>query len=168
MLKEDLYELKKQQEPRLKIPPQENPEREREILRNGKRTVLKKAVNSGKELTYTVKKIGGASITKKVKQREMKPPFSNKCGLNCSESFSNDERLQIFNDFYESGDKSKQSQQLASLVTQLPAQRQRKKDKLTSRNREFRREYTFIKNGIPIKVLSVMFLNTLAIDEKRV
>ena len=34
-----------------------------------------------------------------------------------SESFSNDERLQIFNDFYESGDKSKQSQQLASLVT---------------------------------------------------
>lgn len=98
----------------------------------------------------------------------MKPPCTDKCRLNCSESFNNDDRLRIFEDFYKSADKSKQSQQLASLVTRSSKQRERKKTTKCPRNREFTREYTLIKDGVPIKVCSVMFLNTLSINEKRV
>ncbi|XP_057305163.1 uncharacterized protein LOC130642101 [Hydractinia symbiolongicarpus] len=135
-----------------------------------KNNLRKKAVNTGQEFSYQVKNNkDGQMITKKIKKREIKPPCQEKCRLQCSKSFTNEERLKIFHKFYNTGDKCKQSQQLATLVTQAPKKRSTKDENYQpKRNREFTRLYTLIRNGVQVKVCSTMFLNTLGINKKRV
>ena len=99
----------------------------------------------------------------------MKPPCDEICRLKCSESFSQQQRQEIFNDFYKSSNRAGQTQQLASLVTRRQKDRTRKSgNAIKTRNREYTREYRLLSNGIPTKVCATMFLNTLGISEKRI
>ncbi|XP_066922321.1 uncharacterized protein [Clytia hemisphaerica] len=127
----------------------------------------KKAVNSGKELHYETK-VSGKKTSKMIKKREMKPPCN--CRLKCSDTFTEEKRIQIFNDFYASGDKKIQTQQIAMLVKEEKKSRERKtKDKTKkSRTRDFTRTHSLFIDGEKRKCCSVMFLNTLAINDKRV
>ena len=104
-------------------------------------------------------------ITKTIKKREMKQPCNLKCRMKCQEKFHGNSRIQIFNDFYSCADKSIQSQQLATLVSEHETTRKRGADPSNSR-RNMSREYHLVKKGEKIRVCQKMFLNTFAIDEK--
>ena len=138
---------------------------------NWQKNLRKKAVNSGESFSCDVKSKTGKISTVKIKQREMKPPCSQKCRLKCNDSFNHIERSKIFEDFYKLADKSKQSHQIAALVSQASKKRsttENKENHVAKRNREFSRTYTLKKDGKPIQVCALMFLNTLGINEKRV
>ena len=87
--------------------------------------------------------------------------------MKCQEKFHENSRIQIFNDFYSCADKSIQSQQLATLVSEHETARKRGADPSNSR-RSMSREYHLVKKGEKIRVCQKMFLNTFAIDEKRI
>ena len=145
--------------------PLETPKRKRQPEK-WKVNKRKKAVNSGEEFVYQ-QKTGGTIVTKTVKKREMKNPCDEKCRMKCQEQFSEDIRQQIFNGFYELGNKDIQSQHLCSLVTEVETTEKKGKDKENSR-RSFTRHYHLIKKGEKIKVCQKMFLNTFSIAEKRI
>ena len=127
----------------------------------------RRAINSGKEFQYETK-IKGKKAAKEIKKKEMKPPCN--CRMKCIETFTEEKRIQIFNDFYSSGDKSIQSHQIGMLVKQTKKKRERKsKDKTKKeRTREFTRTYSLCFDDEVLPCCSVMFYNTLVIDEKRV
>ena len=134
-----------------------------------KKNIKKKAINSGEEYSYKLRNTDGKEVPKTIKKIQMKPPCKENCRLKCQDSFPEEERQKIFTEFYATGDKMMQSPQIASLVSKQPKIRTRKRrDKAKIRNREFTRVYTLLTNGNPIQVCQQMFLNTLAIDEKRV
>ena len=136
---------------------------------NWQKNLRKKAVNSGVSFSCFVKSKTGKISTVKIKQREMKPPCPQKCRLKCNDSFNHIERSKIFEDFYKLADKSKQSHQIAALVSQASKKRsttENKENHVAKRNREFSRTYTLKKDGKPIQVCALMFLNTLGINEK--
>lgn len=131
------------------------------------RNKLKKAKNSGEGFSRKRFKDGQSYIST-TKKKEMKPAC--KCKRKCYETFTEAIRTEIFNDFYSPGDKSVQSQQIASLVSETKKERERKRNnnKTTTRSRELSRQYHLFLNGEAIQCCAVMFLNTLSIDEKRV
>lgn len=142
--------------------PRESRKRKRQP-ENWKTNIKKRAVNEGKDLSYTKK-----NEEKTIKKREMKLPCNEKCRIGCSKLFSEEERQKIFEEFYALGDKSLQSTQLASLVIQQSKNRTRKRKENNTRNRQFSRTYHFFREGRLVQVCAKMFLNTFSIDEKRV
>ena len=127
----------------------------------------KMATNSGEQLTFEVKKRNGQKVNKSTKKKELKPPCGEKCRLECSKNFPEEIRLQIFNDFYATGNRELQQQQLSNLVSVHPKKRPRDKENVNSRQINTR-EYSLSKKGALVKVCQKMFLNTFAIDEKRI
>ena len=118
----------------------------------------KQTVNSGQEFSYDIKQ----KKEKTIKENEI-----SLCRLKCSESISQQQRQEVSNDFYKSSDRVGQTQELASLVTRRPEDRTRKSgNAVKTRNREYTREYTLLSNGIPTKVCTTMFPNTIGISEK--
>ena len=59
----------------------------------------KMAVNSGQKFQYVVKSKNGVK-THTIKEKESKPPCSDKCQLKCKEKFPEEVRKQIFTSFY--------------------------------------------------------------------
>ena len=126
----------------------------------------KKAKNSGKEFTRKRWKDGKAYIST-VKRKELKPPCICK-RFKCYEVFTEEIRKKIFDDFYNAADKTIQSQQIAALVKEQKKMRERKRNEAKIRTRTMSRQYHLFFKGEAIQCCSVMFLNTFAIDEKRV
>ena len=96
--------------------PTESRKRKREP-ENWKRNVMKKAYNSSQEYSHVVNKADESKLTKTIKKRELKPPFTEKCKLKCQDSFPEEVRRKIFSDFYSAGDKLLQSQQITRFVS---------------------------------------------------
>ena len=71
--------------------PTESRQRKREP-ENWKRNVMKKACNSGQEYSHVVNKADGSKHTKTIKKQELKPPCTEKCRLNCRDSFPEEVR----------------------------------------------------------------------------
>ena len=66
------------------------------------------AVNSGQKFQYAIKsKIGAKTHT--IKEREMKPPCTDKCRLKCKETFPEEVQKQIFTSFYATGERTLQT-----------------------------------------------------------
>ena len=106
-----------------------------------------------------------------VKSRIMKPPCTPDCRQKCSELFTEEERLQIFEDFYASSDRNLQNQQIAALVTGEEKARTRIHNpnaNVKRRERTMSKKYHLIHDGVMTPVCSTMFLNTLSVKQNRV
>ena len=147
------------------LTPTESRKRKREP-ENWKRNVMKKAYNSSQEYSHVVNKADESKLTKTIKKRELKPPFTEKCKLKCQDSFPEEVRRKIFSDFYSAGDKLLQSQQIARLVSQHQKEQARTKDTNVESRRNYSRVYKLLVNGNPVRVRQTMFLSTLPLTKR--
>lgn len=99
-------------------------------------------------------------------QEARSPKFCNcqKCPYKCSETISNEQRHQLFEDFWKLGEYSRQSDYIAARVKRLTCKRQR----VEGSRRKCSFSYEFHWHEDKITVCKKFFLATLCISEKRV
>lgn len=120
-----------------------------------KKNILKKLRESGDKYTNRSGKI--------IVPRKMKPPCANTCFYLCTKFFNENDRSNIFNDFWSLSDNDK-NQFYLKFVKQIPVKRHR----TSSQTKLFTYHYYFNLNEEIRRVCRTFFVNTLAIDQKRV
>lgn len=134
-----------------------------------KSAVKKQKLNSGEGYEFKNKK---GEITSSKPKKAMKPPCEEKCRKKCTNDFSEEERQQIFDEFWKSGNIDLQRAFISAHVTVSDKARTRQRDECKTKRRvkEHSRSYqlTHPTTKETISVCQKFFLNTLSIDEKRV
>ncbi|KAL0829630.1 hypothetical protein ABMA28_003136 [Loxostege sticticalis] len=114
------------------------------------KNVNKKLRNTGKQYVSRVGKI--------VKEKVMKPPCGPKCRQSCSNNFTNQQRQEIFDTYWELGSFQRQRDFLNSCITSIyPVCRRLKVDAEKHRKPNF--TFYLVKDGLNIRVCK-QFLHT--------
>lgn len=128
-----------------------------------RRNVIKKLRNEGKSYKNWSNKI--------VQKRQLKAPCQN-CRMKCYEKFSDEERRQIFDQYWKLGNIDRQRDFISKLVDFTQKKRQRIREIQGQHDRvESRRNLTFHYhlqklNGVKIKICKTFFFNSLGISSQ--
>lgn len=125
-----------------------------------KRNKTKALRNSGKVYTSTSKS------KKLIAARKMGPVCLDSCKLKCQIEFPFEERLTIFNNYWESGDLSLQRQFICKNMTKIEPKYRYVRVGSTRQN--FNHAYYLPKDNKRIRVCKVFFMNTLGISDKTI
>ncbi|KAL4711225.1 hypothetical protein ACJJTC_019066 [Scirpophaga incertulas] len=124
------------------------------------RNQQKKARNSGKEYKRNTKD------EKLRPERKMKQPCTEKCRIKCAMKFTEEERVQIFSDYWALGDLSKQRQYIANSMKTIQSRYQYVRVGGTRPRRQSNNAFYFRLDGKDIRVCKVFFKNTLDINDR--
>lgn len=125
-----------------------------------KRNKTKTLINSGKAHTTMSKS------KKMITAKNMGPVCSDKCKFKCQNVFSFEERLTIFNAYWDTGDLNVQRQFIYNNMTNIePKYRY---IRVGSTRQNLNHAYYFTKMGQRIRVCKLFFMNTLAISDKSI
>ena len=139
-------------------PEQQNEKRGRKRLRNEanwKQNVRKRARSKGE--AYISRR------AKNVKARERKMHRCGRCVNKCNDALPDEDREEIFHNYWQLGDRQRQRDFIASHVTAMKKHRTKPDSK-----RKSTLHYYFTANGKRVKVCKAVFLTTLGIGEKTV
>ncbi|XP_055904460.1 uncharacterized protein LOC129940227, partial [Eupeodes corollae] len=122
-----------------------------------KQTAAKIARNSGQAYTSMSKS------KRQIKARSVKPPCSEKCRFKCRENFNEDQRLMLFNKFWEFNDINLQRSYINSCMTKIaPKYRYSNAPNPRAFNHAF---YFTVDNG-KRRVCKTFFLQTLDVTDR--
>ncbi|CAH2086925.1 unnamed protein product [Euphydryas editha] len=125
-----------------------------------KRNRTKALRNCGKAYTTMSKS------KKVIPAKEMGPVCSDSCKLKCSDKFSFEERLTVFNNYWQSGDLNLQRQFIYNNMIKIEPKYRYIRVESTRQN--FNHAYNLPQNNKRIRVCKVFFMNTLAISDKTI
>lgn len=89
-----------------------------------------------------------------------KPCIRHKCRLNCQDRVTENDRANVFNEFYGLGDTHLQWEYIAQRLGRIIPKFRSKKS-----TRSYNLEYNFFLNGNKVRVCKVMFINTLNVSD---
>ncbi|KAK3085282.1 hypothetical protein FSP39_001017 [Pinctada imbricata] len=122
-----------------------------------KKNIRKRLRLSGKEYTNTRGKL--------VEAKSVKDQDCSKCRYKCSTKISEEERREIFNNYWSLQDYKRQRDYICSSILQASPKRIRPKAK---NPRKITRQFSFVNKGAQVRVCKTFFLKTLDIGEKTV
>lgn len=141
----------------------ENPEKDKRVKKkkqapkNWKKNVVKQLRNSGQAYTSVSKS------KKTFDKKSLKQPCGDKCRLQCSSKFTNEERQKILDEYWSLGDIEKQrSFLLKNMITVNPKYRYKREGSHRKENKAF----YYNKDGKQIRVCKKFFMATLDISSR--
>lgn len=127
-----------------------------------KRSLNKKFRNTGREYEMHCKE-------KKVRSaRAIKPPCTEKCKLECSSKFTEEERKAIFQSYWDLGNLDKQRQFIANNMESVHPRYQYVRVGGTRNKRSNNNAFYFHFNNVKVRVCKLFFRNTLDINDRNI
>lgn len=99
-------------------------------------------------------------------ERKMRPPCTEKCRLECSKKFTEDERMKIFASYWELGDIAKQRQFIVNNMELIEPTYRYIRVGAIRKNRDYNNAFHFRLNDQKIRVCKLFFKNTLDINDR--
>ncbi|KAL4152823.1 hypothetical protein QTP88_000656 [Uroleucon formosanum] len=132
-----------------------------DILTSWKRNISKIARNSGKEYEGHSK-----NPEKRVKAaRKIKSPCQDKCRLKCTEKITDDDRMSVFNAYWNLGDIAKQREFIHNCTTEIKPKYRYVREGGQRPRRNHNAAFFFNLGDRRIRVCKIFFENTLAIND---
>ncbi|KAL4718003.1 hypothetical protein ACJJTC_003953 [Scirpophaga incertulas] len=114
------------------------------------------------------KNTGQEFVNKKgkvIEKKQLKDPCSEKCRLKCREKITHEDRLRIFNYFWQLGYKQRHWEFVIKYTKKCPKRRQT--TEITKHNRQNTFQYFLLDaEKKAVKVCKTMFLNTISLSER--
>lgn len=127
-----------------------------------KRNISKIARNSGKEYESHSK-----NSEKRLKEaRKMKSPCQDKCRLKCKEKMTEDERMSVFDAYWNLGDIAKQREFIHNCTTEVKPKYRYVREGGQRPRRNYNAAFFFNLGERRIRVCKIFFRNTLAINDR--